>query len=303
MVRIKLLLAFFALVILAGAVFGVAFYWEKVAKPNLELSQRVEESRTTKLSERETRGPDLGIRQFDDAMAFLVEGELMAAKEKLLYLMKFFPESSRYADSKRIIGDINLDLLISKRPIPNKQEHTVGSGVAHYPSSIARKYDTTLDYIMQANGKTSDIFGRGEVLTVYPLNFETEIDLEKKTITLFEDEQFFKEYQVLDTNLTPNIRPPINTSVASRVSWDYDSGKPPRWGTVAYTHATRWIQTKQIGLFIRSYTPKKEPEPAAEGEEPKTRDDDRPYGVMVSKADMEELYTILSYGSPVRLVK
>jgi LysM repeat protein len=282
MARFKFLLAFIALVICGGGVAGAYFYWKKFAQPELVVNRHISGKGGGTLER-----PDLGKRHFDAALALLREGELVSARDRLVYLMQYFPESATYDESRRIVGEVNLDLLLSKIPMPGKVEHKVRRGEALV--TIASRNQTTIDYIMRANGKTSEFIFPDEPLTVYPLRFRVEISLGKDTVTVFDGEALFKEYQILDRNLPSDIKAPVATTVSERVAWYGD--QPVNFTHPAYMSCAKWIRTGKIGLFIRQSNP------GGEGGE------SRPYGVMLANEDLEELFTILRVGSKVDLVK
>jgi hypothetical protein len=282
MARFKFLLAFIALLICGGGVAGAYFYWKKFAQPELVVNRHISGKGGGTLER-----PDLGKRHFDAALALLKEGELVSARDRLLYLMQYFPESATYDESRRIVGEVNLDLLLSKIPMPGKVEHKVSRGEALV--TIASRNQTTIDYIMRANGKTSEFIFPDELLTVYPLRFRVEISLGKGTVTVFDGEALFKEYQILDRNLPADIKAPVATTVSERVAWHGD--QPVNFTHPAYMSCAKWIRTGKIGLFIRQSNP------GGEGGE------SRPYGVMLANEDLEELFTILRVGSKVDLVK
>lgn len=291
MARIKLLFLFFALMVLAAGVFGAAYYWKNIARPNWEMVQEIENKSPKK---KKKSPPDLGKREYLAAVDLLKDGELMAARDRFYYLMEFYPESAYYHDARRIVGEINLDLLISRLPIPSKTEYVVKSGDAL--STIARRNDCTIDYIMRANGRTTHLIYPGDRLTVYPLDFEVEIRLKNKTVTVKKDGKYLKEYPILDTNLPPVLKPPVTTTISERVAWD--GGRPVRFNEKNYFSCTKWIRTSKIGLFIRA------DDPAADSgkEESDSRNSAATYGIMVAKSDLEELFTILRVGSPVTLL-
>jgi len=282
MARFKFLLAFIALLICGGGVAGAYFYWKKFAQPELVVNRHISGKGGGTLER-----PDLGKRHFDAALALLREGELVSARDRLVYLMQYFPESATYEEARRIVGEVNMDLLLSKIPMPGKVEHKVRRGEALV--TIASRNQTTIDYIMRANGKTSEFIFPDEPLTVYPLRFRVEISLGKDTVTVFDGEALFKEYQILDRNLPSDIKAPVATTVSERVAWYGD--QPVNFTHPAYMSCAKWIRTGKIGLFIRQSNP------GAEGGE------SRPYGVMLANEDLEELFTILRVGSKVDLVK
>ena len=281
MARLKFLLAFFSLLICAAGVAGAYYYWKKYAKPEISVTRQITGEGTAKRQK-----PDLGKRHFDAAMALLAEGELVSARDRLLYLMSYYPESRTFSDAKRVAGEVNLDLLISPIPHPEKTRHVVQRGEALI--TIAGRSNTTIDYIMRANGKTTVLIYPNEELVVYPLHYRVEISLEARTLTVFDGKNFFKEYKIVNVNLPPEVAGTVVTTISEKVAWDVDC--PVNFTDANYLNCSKWIRTGKIGLFIREYSLERTSAGAA------------PLGVMVEKFDMEELFTILRVGTEVKLV-
>ena len=280
MARLKFPPAFFALII-CGAGLALAFFgWTRYAQPESSVNRVVEDG-AVKLEK-----PDLGKRHFDAAMSFLREGELVSARDRLLYLMRYFPESETIIHAKRVIGEVNLDLLISPIPQPEKSRYVVSQGEALV--TIARRSDSTVDYIMRANGKTTALIYPDEELVVCPLNYRVEICLEGRTLTVFSNDVFFKEYRIVEINLPPEVAGPVTATITEKVARDGD--RPVNFTDATYLGCSKWIRTGVIGLYIR--------------EEAAARPDSEiaPFGVMVEKSDMQDLFTILRVGTEVKLV-
>lgn len=296
MARVRLLLAFFALVVLAAGVFGVAYYWKNYLRPNWEVTREIEGQGGAQ-GKREL--PDLGWREFEAAQALLIDGELAAARDRLHYLMEYYPDSKAFNDAKHIIGEINLDLLLSPAPMPGKEEHVIKSGDLLAP--LARKYQTSINYMMRAGGRTNHLIHPGDRLTVYPLNFRLRISLGQQTITVLtpSDGKFFKDYDIRAVNLPPALKPPASAKVAEMVAWH--DGRAVTIESPDYFDAEKWIRTDKIGLFIRSFdaddaTPSTPS--GASGGEPAAS----PFGVKIDRADLEELFSFIRPSNPVELV-
>ena len=84
MARLKLLLAFFSLVILAAGAFGVAYYYKNFFHPSWEVTREIEGDRRAAARDL----PDLGLREFAAAENLLLDNEPLAARDRLLYLME-----------------------------------------------------------------------------------------------------------------------------------------------------------------------------------------------------------------------
>lgn len=287
MARFKFLLAFLAMLICVGGVAGAYFYWKKFAQPEIVVNRHIAGKGGTNFEK-----PDFGKRHFDASVALIKDGELVSARDRLLYLMEYFPESATYAEARRIVGELNMDLLVSRIPVPGKAEHTVKRGEALV--TISNRNKTTIDYIMRANGKTSEFIFPDEVLTVYPLDFAVRISLGAGTVTILDGDRLFKEYRIVDRNLPADLRAPVSTSISEKVAWVRN--QPVNFTDKNYMDSSKWMRTERIGLFIRHIESGTSTDGGAAAES-------RPFGVMLEKADLEELFTILRVGSKVDLVK
>ncbi|MCB1065124.1 MAG: hypothetical protein KDN20_19685, partial [Verrucomicrobiae bacterium] len=161
---------------------------------------------------------------------------------------------------------------------------------------ISRKYQTSINYIMRAGGRTNHVIFPDDRLVVYPLNFKMRISLGKKTITILtpEDDKFFKEYEIRELNLPPQLKAPASAKIADMVAW-YD-GRMVNFESSNYFDANKWIRMDKAGLFIRPYEPD-----AKDNADPESSNAN-PFGAMVDRADLEEMFAYLRPSNPVTLV-
>ncbi|HRX54710.1 MAG: LysM peptidoglycan-binding domain-containing protein [Verrucomicrobiales bacterium] len=306
MARFRLILAFFALATLAAGVIAVAYFWEKVVKPQQIVVTKIDERKHRKGGP-DIELPDLGKREFDAAMALVKEGELLGARDRLYYLLKFFPESKTVAEAKRIIGEINLDLLLSGIPMEGKTEYVVKSGDALV--SIARRNKCTVDYILRANANTSPVIHPGDRLTVTDLDFTVVVDASDKALRVESKGRLFKEYPIVELNIPHSVKPPVSTTVTEKVAWYGD--RSVNFTQVEYLQAKKWLKSGKLGLMIRAYeTPGLRAEPVAKDRSQKVdknaaatpRETEAPVGVLMDPADMDELFTIVRGDIPLKFI-
>lgn len=293
--QFRILIGVVAAGVLGSAMVGAAYYWERVLKPQRRVEQR--------LMERERGGdkPDPGLKEFAVAVEFIRSGDVLSARERLAYLMRYYSDSARYAEAKRVLGEINLDLLISRAPAPWKVNYAVRPGDSL--SRIASIHRCTLDYIIRANGLTSTNLTPGEKLWVAPLEFSLKVEVKKRALILFRipssaaaapgvgGEEFFKEYRIVELDLPPTVRIPYETKISDKPAWE--GSKPVAFSVSkpGYFAAHRWLQTSKPGLVIQAVPP----DPAAAPAERKA-------GILLAEGDLKELYTIVRAGTPLRLV-
>ena len=262
---------------------GAVYFWQKFMQPDIAVTKHIEGK--AEVPKEKARSGETAFRRMP--LILLKEGELVSGRDRLMYLMEYYPESKTYEEAKRIVGEVNLDLLISKIPQEKKTEHIVRSGQALV--TIARRSQTTIDYIMRANAKTTALIYPNEALTVYPLDFSVEIDLGRETLTVLDEDKFFKEYKILDQNFPPEFGKKVSTSISEKVAWNGTS--PINFQDKNYLSCKKWIRTGKMGLFIRQKLDENEKEGGS-----------RDYGVMLAKSDVEELFTILRVGTVIKVV-
>ncbi|MFK5921596.1 MAG: LysM peptidoglycan-binding domain-containing protein [Verrucomicrobiota bacterium] len=279
--RLKLVFVFLSFLILVAAAVFVAYYWEHVVKPDLAIEQELKKEVNVKAR----AAPDLGVREFEQVVELLKKGESMTARERLYYLMEYYPDSSVLPEARRIVGEINTDLLISKIPLEGKSEYVVKSGDAL--AAIARHHQTTIDYIMRANGRTTSIIHPGDRLWVFPLNFEVVIDQSEKVIRLELKGLFFKEYPVIKFALPPQVKAPVKAEIKDRVAWFEE--KRVLFNNKNYLKSKKWLQTSRRGLIIRAY----DGSDKAEEE----------FGILVAPEDLQEMFTLFRVSTSIRLVE
>jgi hypothetical protein len=300
--QFTILIAVIALGILGAAVIGVAYYFEQVIKPETVALQTIKEQQQDPGSL-----PDPGAKEYEAAVGFIRAGDWVPARERLTYLMRYFPESAKYPEAKRILGELNLDLLLSEMPAPEKYKYTVKSGEAGL-ASIASRHKTTLDYIVRANGLSSTVIHAGDEYWLCPLIFVLEANLSKRELIVYRmqvpkpdevapspvtdtipQEVFFKSYPILDANLPPTIKVPSTAEISDKPIW-LNNGKRASFGSVSYHGGHRWLQTARPGLVLQ----------AMPGD-PASASIERKSGILLAEPDLNELFTYIRTGTELRL--
>ncbi len=86
---------------------------------------------------------DPGEKAFQKAHELLALGQLAEAREKLTAIVNIFPILASAPVARRIVGEMNLDEILSTSHMEGKQVHVVKRGDSFL--GIAAKYNTTLD--------------------------------------------------------------------------------------------------------------------------------------------------------------
>ena len=283
-IQIKILFGFFSLLVLGAAGVGAFWVYKKIILPETEGMRMVKESEGKKSPKH-----DPGIVKYEEAVQLLKSGEQEASVAALRHLLKYYPDSSRFGDARRIIGELNMDAFLApgKDSHPSKKDYMVRSGDTLI--GIAKRNDMTIDALIRANNLTSILLHPKDQLVVFPLDFSISIDAGDKTLTLKqgEDAKFFKDYPVAELNLPPGSSLPLKTKVKSKAAWLGE--KTIKVTSPLYAGTSKWISLAKPGFVIRS---------AEERGKGKTAP-----GIWMARADVEELFTILRTGAAVTLAK
>jgi hypothetical protein len=320
MSRFKIIVFLMAVSVLAGIFAAAAWIYLHIIEPDVATGHQISAMR-----EEGAPPPDPGIPRFDKAIEFIRDDDLDTGRSALYELVRTFPESSRVAEAKRIIGEMNMDMLFDFDLNPLRKDYIVQPGDAL--SRIASKNQTTVECIMRANGLQSGMLQPGDHLFVFPLDFSLVIHVSRKTLTLLRNDRFFREYAVLDMRI-PVPRAPYEAKISDKPAW-FDN---KRAGVLSpdFLTADKWltVEKSQNSFNIRAL-PKARPVEAiavpakgkgktlvkksqrAETLAGTAVDDDVPpapaapptTGVFLPAEDIEELFTILRTGTPVKVLR
>lgn len=281
--QLKILAAVLALCVLGGAVIGAYYVWEKVFKPEAKTQKELTAALTNGGAKSD---PGKGV--FQQAMDLIRQNDLEGSKEKLRMVSRIYKDSEYFDDARRVLGEMNLDRLFSRTPMPGKLEYTVGPREPGL-DAIAKKNRTTIPFIRRINNLSGTVIHPGDRLVLYPLDFEIEVRVAKNLLTLTQKGEYVKDYQILEFNLGGSRLPPA-TYIGSKSA--YLGGKPLREYDNRYSEATKWIQTTskpgRPGIIFCA--------------PPKKKDDGTPNGIYLDEADIEELSTIVRVNVPVKFL-
>lgn len=286
-VHIRIVAALLALAVLAVTVLGAYYMYRE----NIVPEQKRKEEVAALLKQ---KGPkaDPGKKVFDQAMELIRKREMEAAHEKLMEIIDVYRDSERYEPARVVLGEMNMDRLFSRVPMPGKLEYTVGRTRQDNLNAIAAKFRTTIAYIKRVNNLLGTVIHPGDRLVLYPLDFEVEVRLQDKRVTLLKDGRYFKDYTIVGHHL-PFARMGRETTVAETPGWIGE--KKIRPDDERYTASGKWIQTASKGSRAGIiFCP--EPPPPPEGQQPS------PAGIYLSAEDMHELSTIIRPGIPLRFI-
>lgn len=250
------------------------------------------------LEEVDSEKPDPGLSYFRRATDMIAAGNTFEGRDVLLDLVRIYKDSAKYDESKRIIGEINMDSLLSRTLSPGKKEYIVQRGDSL--NLIASRNKTSLDFIQRANGMFTNTIHPGEKLVVFPLtDFSLVVDTENQLLTLKRKGRFFKEYPVSQISYPPGMRAPFKTKVTNKTAWD--GKKKLRSTDFGYSHANRWITLQRSGFMLLPNGVKGQP-PAGTIDPVKALEEDYVYGVFLLAEDIHEISAVVTTSTPVSIL-
>ena len=292
-VYIRILASLFALAVLGGTVLGVYYIYKETYLPEKQRNLEVRTLLTATAPK-----ADLGKKQFDQAMDLIRQGELDAAKRLLTEITEVYQDSSRYQDSRRVMGEMNLDRLFSRAPMPGKLEYTASRGDSL--QLIAQRFRTTLAYIKRVNNLLGSVVHPNDRLIVYPLDLSVQVDLANKRLTILKEGRYFKDYDISGHHL-PYPSLPEQTTIGDKPAWIDEKKIQPT--DERYASARKWLQTAgkpgKPGIIFCTPPRAVPATPAAAG----APAPEATPGIYLSDSDIEELATLVRVGAAVQFLK
>lgn len=286
-VHIRIVAALIALSVLVLTVLGAVYMYCETIQPETERKAEVKKIMDTK-------GPkiDPGKKVHEQAMDLIRRRELDAARARLTEILDVYRDSERYAPARAVLGEMNLDRLFDRKPMPGKLEYTVVARDSL--NAIAGKFRTTISYIKRVNNLLGPVIHPGDRLVIYPLEFAVEVDLPNNRLSVIKDGHYFKDYAIVGHHL-PVAKLSSETTLGEVYGWLDE--KKVRADQANFTLAPKWLQTagRKGGKGGVIFCPEP-PKPAA-GAAP------APAGIFLAREDLEELSTILRPGITIRFLK
>ena len=271
------MLAWHVLVAPLGGVF------EKIIPNPAEVAGKQPDADFAKmLDSAELPDVDPGEKAFQRAHELLALGKLDEAREKLTTIVNVFPTSPSAPVARRIVGEMNLDEVLSTAHMAGKKSHIVKRGNSFL--SIAAEYHTTLDMIMHLNGMMElKNIQPGEELIVMPLDFQLLIEPHRKLVSIWDGGRFIREYPIIHLGVTGKLLPG-KTKVSSKLA--EFGGKQVAPQSKDYRASEKVILIAKPSLQIRGGGGTADP--AA-------------HGIVLRSEDMEEISLLTRVGNEVEI--
>lgn len=222
-----------------------------------------------------------GDRAFQKAHELIAMGKIPEGREKLAAIVNVFPSSPSAPTARRIVGEMNLDEILSSGFTQGKSNYEVKRGDSFF--AIAGRNDTSLDMLMHLNGMMElKNLQPGDDLQILPLHFRLLIEPQRNALSLWDGPRFICEYPVLSMGATaPKSGKTVIDSRRSTID-----GRVVQSTARDYRATAKSLQLKNPPLQILPYDENdKSPSP----------------GLFISEADIEELFLLTRNGNEVEI--
>lgn len=224
---------------------------------------------------------DPGEKAFQKAHELLALGKMPEAREKLSAIVNVYPSSSSAPTARRIVGEMNLDEILSTSHMEGKQLHTVKRGDSFI--GIASRYRTTIDCIMHLNSMMElRNIQPGDELIVMPLDFRLLIEPRRNSVSLWAGGRFIREYPALHLSAAASAK--RRSTIGSKSAELGERRVLPQ--SKDYRAAEKIIAIEKSPLQIRGWD----------------GTGDRPAGgILLRPQDMEEIALLTRVGNEVEI--
>ena len=263
---------FLAVVIFGGAAW---FGYNYVFKQDIEVrkEQRGETTPEPRV--------DITLPDFQAAAQLRQQGKMVEARDALTAFVQKYPTGAHAEEAKDLLGEVNIDIFLSRTPSPEKEEYVVKPG--DVLQKIARKMKTTPELIMRMNNLSGTMLRIGEHLLISHPDFSMVVDRKPKLIILLNHGAFFKQYHVREEKLPSRQPAKISSKVAEVMAWK--DGKRVGFGTKDYLGSTRWVRLTAPTYTIYS---------VADGTHPNLGAPPPASGFGLAAGDVEELSSLVN---------
>ncbi len=244
------------------------------------------------LADRELTGFEPGRHEFNRALDLISVGKMDEARERLMFIRNLHPGSKVGPEAMRILGELNLDRLLSVENMANKRIHRVAPGEGYL--SVAMGNGMTLEGLLFLNGLTElSRLHVGDEFIVMPLECRLVVDLVRQTVVLYcreegvEDFQLVKDYPIERFKVGRLKREPYETKVSRKYATQNGGYFQP--GHAKYQHGE-----KVIGFYVGG----KMTLLRGGGGEGSDRGEN---GIFLKSSDLEELSMLVQKGNEVEV--
>jgi LysM repeat protein len=233
--------------------------------------------------------PDISLPEFQAAAQLRQQGKLAEARQALIAVIQKYPAGLHLEEAKDLLGEVNVEILLSRYPSPEKTEYDVKPG--DVLAKIARKLKTTPELIMRMNNMSDTMLRIGDRLLISQPDFSIVIQPKANLVVLLNHGAFFKQYHVREAKLPPKQPSTITAKVAETMAWK--NGKRVGLGSKDYLSSTRWIRFAGAAGHTLYSVP--------DAAHPNIDQPPPPSGIGLAASDVEELSSLVNNKTTVTI--
>ena len=233
---------------------------------------------------------DVSLPEFEAAVKLRQDGKLAEARDALVVFIQKYPSAKRLDEARDLLGEVNVEILLSRYPSPEKTEYIVKSG--DVLAKIARKLKTTPEMIMRMNNMSGTMLRIGDRLFISNPDFSMVVQRKANLIVLLNHGAFFRQYHIREAKLPPKPPPKITTKVAETMAWR--GGQRIGLGSKEYLASTKWVRFASAPAYTLYSVP--------DSTHPNLEQPPPPTGLGLAATDLEELSTLVNNRTPVTII-
>ena len=296
--RFKILVFVLTLALLGGTFLAAYWFYDTIDQP-----ERLAEQQLLRRQQQTNKGPapDPSAPSFQKINDALAAGQLEDVHEQLNRLLKVYPDSPWESEARRMLGEMNVDRLFSRSPMPGKRDYIVKSGDSL--AKIEKGSLTTIPFLKRLNNLSSLNLQPGDRLVYQPLEFELEVRLADEVLTVRQkaaaglDPIFFKNYRLTAVVVSPAFPKVLKTQIQEKPAWVGDRKVLATDPQYAFAR-TQLLTTGRPGRPGVLFRPDSERVSVPAGGVTAVVQ-----GIFLDDGDLEELSTILRTGTPVVILR
>jgi LysM repeat protein len=254
-----------------------------------------------KVAEKPPVAPTGNVAMMMDEAAQLVKSErLVEARDKYLEALDSAADPSVRDQIEKKLAKVNITLVLSPRPMPEKQKYLVKRGDSL--DRIARRYGTTVQLLQKSNMlRNPNRINIGDSLLVFTGKFSLFSSKTRHDLVVKMNGKFFKRYKVGTGRFgkTPEGTFVIREKIKEPPWWRPDGTVVPYGNKKENILGTRWFSLKATGDTedVRGYGIHGTWSPESVGT------DSSAGCLRMKNNEVEELFIYIPVGTPVTIVK
>ena len=179
-------------------------------------------------------------QQLAEARALCQNDRCLQARDICLQLLDKNKGGALHAELEALLGEIDVTLAFSKRPMPEKTDYTVQNGDTL--GGLAKKFTTTKEMIRKSNNFTGDVIRVGDRFRILGAKWAVTVSKTNNDLLVTMNDKFFKRYQVGTGQYS--MTPTGTFHVVGRLehpTWYRAGGTPVPFGDTNNVLGTHWI--------------------------------------------------------------